>query len=81
MAVRSRSTAPPSRVVYLDEVLTKAGVPTGQWDLALIGDGSGSRWTAPCGWSVVLVDRRTRQYHHFHGAASPASVNFAETIP
>ena len=81
MAVRSRSGNPPRQIVYLEEMLSRAGIPSGQWDLVLVGDGSGSKWTSPCGWSVVLADRRTRQFHHFHGAASPASVNFAEAIP
>lgn len=58
-----------------------------QWDLLLVGDGSGSGWAQCCGWAAVLIDRNhllDRNLYgrrFFYGAADPGSVNFAESMP
>lgn len=52
-----------------------------QWDLLLIGDGSGSAWDLPNGWATVLIDQETRGRKLFFGAASKGSVNMAEAMP
>ena len=63
----------------LQEVLNRFRIA--QWDVVLVGDGSGNTWNAPCGWSAVLLDRQTRGRRVFFGAANTGSINFAELMP
>jgi hypothetical protein len=63
----------------LDAIL--AGMQIEQWDLVLIGDGSGSGWNAACGWCSMLIDRKTRGRRIFHGGMNLGSVNVAESMP
>lgn len=57
-----------------------------QWDLLLVGDGSGSGWAQSCGWASVLIDRnnllgRVAARRFFYGAMNQGSVNIAEAMP
>jgi len=52
-----------------------------QWDLALIGDGSGSSWMHGCGWAGVLIDRFTKGRRLFYGGMNVGSINLAELMP
>lgn len=60
-------------------MLTKAGIT--EWDLLIVGDGSGTGWGDACGWASVLIDRRTRNRKLFYGAMNLGSVNLAEMMP
>lgn len=51
-----------------------------QWDLLLIGDGSGSTWERECGWGCVSVERATFERRVWHGALSHGTVNLAEAM-
>lgn len=62
----------------LSEILDAAGV--NDWDLLLVGDGSGNRWNSPCGWACVLVERG-RSPHLCYGGMSVGSNNLAEVMP
>ena len=67
----------PEREV-LSQVLTRLGNP--QWDILLVGDGSG--WAGAAGWAATLVDNRQQQARRFfYGACDCGSVNLAETMP
>lgn len=63
----------------LDEVLLKAGIQ--EWDVLIVGDGSGSGWNGACGWCSILVDKLSRGRRVFYGAMNNGSVNVAETMP
>lgn len=52
-----------------------------EWDVLLVGDGSGQTWERVCGWAAILVDRQTRGRRVFYGAANMGSNNFAECLP
>ncbi len=51
-----------------------------EWDLVLIGDGSGSNWRDRCGWGCVSIDRETMSRKVWWGAMSQGTVNFAEMM-
>lgn len=51
------------------------------WDLILIGDGSGLSATDPCGWAVVLIDRVTGIRRMLMGGQSMGTVTVAELMP
>jgi ribonuclease HI len=48
------------------------------YDLVLIGDGSGSKWSLPVGWSCVAVEKGHMSRRVFYGAANDGTVNVAE---
>lgn len=51
-----------------------------QWDLLLVGDGSGSTWERECGWGCVSIERATFERRVWHGALSHGTVNLAEAM-
>lgn len=51
-----------------------------EWDLLLIGDGSGSNWGYPVGWGCVSIEKRTMKRHVWTGGMSLGTVNFAEMM-
>ena len=51
------------------------------WDLILIGDGSGNMWDAPVGWSCILIDRNTDKKEKFVGGSSKGTIGMAELMP
>jgi hypothetical protein len=65
--------------VLLQHVLQRAGIA--DWDVLIVGDGSGNQWELPCGWAYVLIDRATRGRRCDWGGMSAGSINFAETMP
>jgi len=52
----------------LAEVLTSLGVT--QWNVCLIGDGSGCKADDPGGWGCTLIDRLSGQRHQGDCAAN-----------
>lgn len=65
--------------IAVDELLQRMNVP--DWDILLVGDGSGNTWSAPCGWSCVLIDRQTRGRKLFYGGLNAGSNYLAEAMP
>ena len=64
----------------LSQVIARLGNP--QWDILLVGDGSGSGWAHAAGWAATIVDNRQNQARRFfYGACDCGSVNLAETMP
>jgi hypothetical protein len=51
------------------------------WDLCLVGDGSGNSWKNGCGWACVLVDRVSQWQSPFFGGMSAGSISLAEFMP
>jgi len=60
------------------QLLDRLGID--QWDLVLIGDGSGSRWGYAAGWACVAIERLSFERRLFYGAANNATVNIAEMM-
>ena len=78
MPKRSKQeTRPETQTLQL--LLNKMGNP--QWDVILVGDGSGSGWAHACGWAATLICRRHQARRFFYGGMDCGSVNFAESMP
>ena len=71
----------PLTLAPLQTVLDHLGVSKNDWDVVLVGDGSGSTWQAGCGWAAVLIDRESKQRRVFFGAMSCGTVNLSELLP
>ena len=52
-----------------------------QWDVLLIGDGSGTRWEFPVGWAVILVDLVKGHRKLLTGAMNTGTINAVELFP
>ena len=63
----------------LSRLLTDYNVSN--WDVLLIGDGSGSGAEAPCGWAVTIVDRLTGRRRLLAGALTMGSITVGELMP
>lgn len=70
----------------LQKLIQSIHVPVDNWDLILIGDGSGSKWNNPGGWACAMIvrARRTGDVHYltpFVGAVSRGPINWLEAMP
>lgn len=78
-ARRARDLTSFDANIAVDALLREMNIP--DWDIAVIGDGSGNTWDKPCGWSCVLVDRQTRGRKLFYGGMNVGSNYVAEAMP
>lgn len=51
------------------------------WDVIIVGDGSGSRWGYPGGWGAIIFDKRTGLRKTLYGALSDTTINICELSP
>lgn len=51
-----------------------------EYDLILIGDGSGSKWGLPIGWAVTAIAKTSMERKVFYGAMNDGTVNIAEAM-
>ena len=70
---------PPVEV--LQRVLDRAGVAVPDWDIVIIGDGSGTGWKGACGWAGVLVEKNHPERGLGYGGMNVGSINLAELMP
>lgn len=52
-----------------------------EWDVLLVGDGSGSKWEVGSGWCCTLVERVTGMRQQFWGGMNLGTVPIAEIMP
>jgi ribonuclease HI len=52
-----------------------------QWDLLLVGDGSGTGWNDACGWATALIDNHMKTGRFYTGGMNLGSINLAEQMP
>lgn len=74
------SRLPPQDRKALRRLLNEAGVNDDDWDVLLIGDGSGSKWGYAAGFASVMFDRRNNQTRRWYGGVNDGTVNFAEIM-
>lgn len=80
---RKKNKSPPVR-----RVLEKADVSKleqwaqarmlPEWDVLMIGDGSGCNWKIGCGWCVTVIDRELRGRKVLWGGLNRGDIMFAE---
>jgi ribonuclease HI len=70
---------PPDAIHQLEALSCDLGLP--DFDLLLVGDGSGTVYHQPAGWACVAHDRRQQQVTLHRGAATCGTNNFAELFP
>jgi ribonuclease HI len=46
------------------------GIHDHDWDVVIVGDGSGGGWDLGCGWAAVLIDHYTNLRKQVHGSWS-----------
>jgi hypothetical protein len=51
------------------------------WDIILVGDGSGSRWGYGGGWASILFDKKTNARKTHWGSLSDTTINICELNP
>ena len=61
-----------------EALLQRLGIE--EWDLVLIGDGSGSNWKCECGWACVTFEASTLERRVFYGAMNMGTVNVGEMM-
>lgn len=62
----------------LSVVLEELGIE--DYDLLLVGDGSGSSWGKPCGWATVAVEKTSFQRQVFYGSMSQGTSSISELM-
>lgn len=63
----------------LTAVLAELGIF--DWDVALVGDGSGAGWKLGCGWACALIDRHQNRRKLLQGAMNYGTIGIAELTP
>ena len=61
--------------------MTQLGVGSKDWDVLIIGDGSGQGWSFGCGWASVLIDHFSAQRKLFYGGMNSGTIGLAELFP
>lgn len=74
-----RKTRPQRPHASLNEFLARHNATN--WDVVLVGDGSGTDWEHPTAYAVVIIDRLTRRRELLMGGLSQGSVQLAELLP
>jgi len=67
------------RNIDVNSVLRELNIEN--WDVLIIGDGSGSTWQNYCGWAALIIDRETQGRRLIGGNANMGSITFAEAMP
>lgn len=70
----------------LQDLLKELKVPADNWDLLLVGDGSGSKWNNPGGWACTMIVRSRKTGEAVYltpllGSVSRGSINWLEAMP
>ena len=52
-----------------------------KWDAIIFGDGAGSGWDGPIGWSSLIIDKFSGTRKVLFGCNSSGTVNMAELLP
>lgn len=66
-------------VASCDEVAKSLGFS--EWDLMLVGDGSGNSWKIGCGWSCIVLDRLAKKRRVLYGGMNSGTIAIAEMLP
>lgn len=76
---RIKSLESKAPVRPLIDITSSLGIH--DWDLLLVGDGSGSKPDQPFGWASCLIERVSGGRQMFYGALNCGTINLAELLP
>ncbi len=68
-------------ITTIDELLSRLQLTYSDWDVLIVGDGSGSQWKHPIGWGAVLIDHHTGIREPFWGALNKGTSTVSEIMP
>ena len=68
-----------TEIFTIDECVQQLGITN--WDVLIIGDGSGSTWQRAAGWGAVVIDRATNIYSNLCGSFNIGTSTIAEIMP
>ncbi len=74
------SRLPPQDRKALQRLLKSEKVKDDEWDVIVVGDGSGSKWGYAAGFGSISFERRTRRMRSWFGALNDGTVNLAEIM-
>jgi ribonuclease HI len=75
---KASPTTLPTPATGIELLLARFGVR--DWDIVLVGDGSGSTWERAMGWGTVSVERSSGTVRRWCGMASHGTNNVAEIL-
>ena len=64
----------------LEDLLRNLKIQPTEWDVLIVGDGSGTTWERECGWGSVLIDKHSFMRIPFWGGFNLGTVNVAEMM-
>lgn len=70
--------ADPEDFDGVEKILQRLNVA--QWDIVLVGDGSGSSWGKGIGWACVSFEHLTKKRRVWFGGANDGTVNMSEIM-
>ena len=72
------NTSENELLAAIPDILNKLQID--DWDVLLIGDGSGAGWNllSGCGWASVLIDKYSNNHKIFMGATTPGTITIGE---
>jgi len=70
----------PIEVTTLPSLRRYLGIKKDEWDVIIIGDGSGTTWEKEMGWGSVLIRSDTFERKAFYGAMSHGTNNMGEMM-
>ena len=75
------NTSENELLAAIPDILNKLQID--DWDVLLIGDGSGAGWNllSGCGWASVLIDKYSNNHKIFMGATTPGTITIGELSP
>lgn len=65
----------------LQALLDHLGIADNDWDVFIVGDGSGCSWNMGCGWGAIVIDHYLTRRKELFGAMNCGTVYLAELMP
>lgn len=74
-AIRTTAVTP------IIDMMRRLNVADDDWDVCIVGDGSGQMWDIGAGWGGVVIDKRSRMRKLVYGGMNCGTVFIAEMMP
>lgn len=64
----------------MEDLLLRLKIAPDDWDLIIVGDGSGSNWNYHSGWASISIEKATLNRRVWYGGMNCGTVNFSEMM-